>query len=251
MQRSTPISTSLADLQTIIRQQEDAGLMLTSVTQGVDPTGPCNVATFVARNGPLPQVDLLPIPNALKKEQDQQNYLANLQQQGYTLICFSSVYDSGTLIDIAAARCGVVNAAATPAASGGCITLVGKMSQFGGPKDKDVGATEGLALVEPTEIGLYPNFFLTEQEAGYPGLARRLNTKEPYIACRWDYHRTPRSFLQKADITVTANGKSIVARAIDWGPNVNTGRVADLSPCILQQLGLQTDDLVTVTIPLP
>jgi hypothetical protein len=50
-------------------------------------------------------------------------------------------------------------------------------------------------------------------------------------------------------VTATKTGISMKALPADWGPNENTGRVADLSPSLLDALGLQTDDEVTVIFP--
>ena len=46
-------------------------------------------------------------------------------------------------------------------------------------------------------------------------------------------------------------GREFEAFPADWGPNVNTGRVADLSPSLLDALGIETDDVVEVTFPKP
>jgi len=35
----------------------------------------------------------------------------------------------------------------------------------------------------------------------------------------------------------------------DWGPHENTGRVADISPGLMDDLGIQTDDEVEVIFP--
>jgi hypothetical protein len=125
--------------------------------------------------------------------------------------------------------------------------IEGKMSTFGGPDDVGVGANEGLALVEKSEMSLYPGFFLGEAEADAPGLARRLNPRKFYIACRWPSDLS-RSFLQLATVQVSAGGKSAEARAVDKGPSSSTGRVADLSPGLAKFLGLDTDNQCEVTI---
>lgn len=130
------------------------------------------------------------------------------------------------------------------------IVISGKMSVFGGPHDLGVQPDEGLALVEPAEIGLFPGIFLPQQPPGTTGLARRLDPDAYYIACRWDEHGLARSYLQQIEVTVTnsANGKSDRARPVDAGPNVNTGRVADLSPGLATKLGLATDNECTVML---
>jgi len=50
---------------------------------------------------------------------------------------------------------------------------------------------------------------------------------------------------------VSANGKSVAAHPADWGPNIATGRIADLSPGLADALGLDTDSDCTLEIPLP
>jgi hypothetical protein len=45
-----------------------------------------------------------------------------------------------------------------------------------------------------------------------------------------------------------ANGRTADARPVAWGPHVSTGGVADLSPGLAAALGLQTDDVVRITI---
>lgn len=128
-------------------------------------------------------------------------------------------------------------------------TVTGKMSWFGGPNDTGVAANEGLALCEPAEMGKFPSLFLAEQPAGTTGLARRLDPSKPFIAMRWDYAVTPRAWLQQHTVKVSANGKTLDAQPIDWGPNEHTGRIADLSKGLMDALGLKTDDTVSVTIP--
>ena len=139
----------------------------------------------------------------------------------------------------------------------GSGTVTGKTSWFGGPEDTNgVSAKEGVAIYEPSEIGKAPpGLFLPEQPPGTTGLARRLNSDGAhYLAMRWDYKVTPRAWLQTARMTVTApkTGKTFndVIPA-DWGPGPQTGRVADLSHKLLLDLGIQTDDLVTVVVPTP
>jgi len=125
----------------------------------------------------------------------------------------------------------------------------GKMSTFGGPQDGGVAPAEGLALftsdIQMIAAGL-SSYLLTEQQAGAPGLARRLNPKKFYIACRWNTDDYPD--LRDAVAHVSANGKTFEARPVDWGPNVNTGRAADLSPGLAEALGLETDDECTVVV---
>lgn len=124
----------------------------------------------------------------------------------------------------------------------------GKASYFGGPEDQGVSANEGLAFI--SSVDQAPHLFLPYQPEGTSGLARRLNPCVHYVACRWDYERTPKSSLLDAVALVRAIKTGIALRAFpaDWGPHEDTGRVADLSPCLIDDLGIKTDDEVLVTI---
>ncbi len=134
------------------------------------------------------------------------------------------------------------------------MTFVGKMSTFGGPGDSGMASNEGLALVNSqSDFELLRDYFLAEQPPGTSGWGRRLNPETNYIACRWVYSQTPRSYLLGTLVQVTnpSNGKTELAKPIDWGPNQNTGRVADLSPGLARTLGLSTNDQCQVEITLP
>jgi hypothetical protein len=134
----------------------------------------------------------------------------------------------------------------------------GKMSVFGGPADEGVGPHEGLALIGPTDLGIwwYSCLVLPESPAGTTGLARRLNPRAFYVAMRWDYLLYPRQFLRHAVVKLTnpANDLHVFARPVDFGPGdgsviddqstPDTGRIADLSPGAATALGLQTDEVV-------
>ena len=110
----------------------------------------------------------------------------------------------------------------------------GKMSTFGGPKDTGMSTDEGLALFTPADLqdSKYSYLFLPTPPPGTTGLGRRLNPDKYYFACRWNYNDTPREFLKRALARVEnpSNGRAADARPVDWGPNIATGRVADLSP---------------------
>ena len=131
------------------------------------------------------------------------------------------------------------------------IVFTGRMSTFGGPKDMGVAPHEGLALINPSEINKYPDLFLPEQPAGTSGLARRLNPDAHYVACRWNYGRTPREKLKTTKVIVTnpITGAKIEAQPVTWGPDPATGRVADLSDGLAKELGLDTDQICAVTVP--
>jgi N-acetylmuramoyl-L-alanine amidase len=129
------------------------------------------------------------------------------------------------------------------------FTVTGKVSSFGGPDDEGVSPTEGLAFI--TRMDQAPQLFLPFQPRGTSGLARRLNPYVHYIACRWDYDTTPKSMMleQIAIVRAPKTGISLKAFPADWGPHESTGRVADLSPSLMDDLGIKTDDQVEVTFP--
>src|SRR5436309_13464477 len=128
----------------------------------------------------------------------------------------------------------------------------GKMSTFGGPHDLGMTVNEDLALFTKADLQnpKYAYLFLPAPPPGTSGLGRRLNPDQYYFACRWDYAETPREFLRRALARVEnpANGRAVDARPVDWGPHPSTGRVADLSPGLAAALGLDTDDIVRITI---
>jgi N-acetylmuramoyl-L-alanine amidase len=128
--------------------------------------------------------------------------------------------------------------------------VTGRCSHFGGPEDTGVAPDEGLAFIY--EIEDAPQLFLPYQPDGTSGLARRLNPFVHYVACRWDYEATPKTMMleEVALVTAAKTGRSMKAFAADWGPHEqNTGRAADLSPGLMQDLELETDDEVTVVFP--
>jgi hypothetical protein len=127
----------------------------------------------------------------------------------------------------------------------------GKVSWFGGPDDTGVSPSEGLAFIYDMETA--PHLFLEKQPPNTTGLARRLNPDVPYIAMRWDYDVHPKSYLASmqhiALVHSPTTGRSFVAWPSDWGPHVDTGRVADISLGLMNYLGITTDDEVVVTFP--
>jgi uncharacterized protein (TIGR02594 family) len=145
--------------------------------------------------------------------------------------------------------------------SGALFHAQGPCSWFGGPEDGGVKSDEGLAFI--SKVSQAPELFLPEQppklptDPGYPGtttgLARRLDPEVHYIACRWDYAKTPRDMLLSELALVRSPDTDLEFEAFpaDWGPNSNTGRVADLSQGLLIDLGLETDDEVEVIFPSP
>lgn len=106
----------------------------------------------------------------------------------------------------------------------------GRISHFGGPNG-----------------GAYGNMALT----GESGVNPRDNW---YVAMRWPYVdeeavEGAEEWWRNRKILVVnpKNNKAVVLRAADWGPNVDTGRVIDVSPHALKQgLGASTDDIVHI-----
>lgn len=131
------------------------------------------------------------------------------------------------------------------------VHVTGSCSWFGGPDDDGVSPSEGLAFLY--EVSDAPDLFLPSQPPGTTGLARRLDPETFYVATRWDYSITPKDMLrdQSKMALVRANDREELARPADWGPNENTGRVADISPGLMDALGIGTDDEVEVIYPAP
>ena len=139
---------------------------------------------------------------------------------------------------------------APPPASESLFEAAGNCSTFGGPEDEGVSPDEDLAFIH--EIAEAPHLFLPYQPSGTSGLARRLNPYVHYVACRWDYSVTSKDMLKGGEIALVRapdTGIALTAFPADWGPNENTGRVADLSPGLMQDLGIGTDDVVEVVFP--
>jgi hypothetical protein len=133
------------------------------------------------------------------------------------------------------------------------ITITGKCSWFGGPEDEGVSPDEGLAFIY--EYDEAPYLFLDRQPEGTTGLARRLNPDVPYIACRWNYNVTPKTMLADHNshlAMVRVKGKNrgwFFVYPADWGPHEDTDRVADISPGLMETLGIQTDSEIEVIYP--
>jgi N-acetylmuramoyl-L-alanine amidase len=139
----------------------------------------------------------------------------------------------------------------TPPYSDALFEATGKCSYFGGPDDHGVSDSEGLAFIYKVQEA--PHLFLPEGTPGTEGkgLARKLNPFIHYVACRWDYDITPKKAMLE-DVALVRNvetGLALKAFPADWGPHQDTGRVADLSPCLMDDLGLVTDDEVEVIFP--
>jgi hypothetical protein len=167
---------------------------------------------------------------------DAEIYFAN-----FDLICES-------IADVIGGEDGVKPEPAPPEA---LFSATGKCSYFGGPDDTGVSSSEGLAFI--SSVSQAEQLFLPTQPAGTTGLARRLNPWTPYVACRWNYQLTPKTMLassgEMALVRAIKTGIAMRAFPADWGPHEDTGRVADLSPGLMDAIGIKTDDEVTVLYP--
>lgn len=137
----------------------------------------------------------------------------------------------------------------------------GKCSYFGGSADSGVGAQEGLALIEGTDLNDWwfrRCFVANVNWDNSKGLARNLNPSALYCAMRWAYGSFDgvhgeilsgytREQVRRAIIVVEARGNRFYGQPADWGPNTDTGRLIDLSPGWCKLLGVETDDVVTVS----
>jgi N-acetylmuramoyl-L-alanine amidase len=128
-------------------------------------------------------------------------------------------------------------------------TLRGKVSWFGGPDDMGVAPDEGLAFIY--EVDDAPHLFLRDQPAGTTGLARRLDPAVHYLACRWNYEVSSKTELlgTMALVRAVKTGRAFTAYPADWGPHQDTDRLADISPGLMDALGIETDDEVEIVFP--
>jgi N-acetylmuramoyl-L-alanine amidase len=168
---------------------------------------------------------------------------ADLYRKNFEAIC-TAIADA-----ISGEETELPDVAPPPEAEVAGLYAVGKCSHFGGPDDDGVSADEGLAFID--DIEQMPQLFLPYQPEGTTGLARRLNPFIHYLACRWDYDETPREMLREQVALVRNNktGMALKAFPADWGPHEDTGRVADLSPGLMDDLKLTTDDEVEIVFP--
>src|SRR5262249_47997440 len=121
----------------------------------------------------------------------------------------------------------------------------GKVSVFGGPKDRGVKPDDKLAL--PTgQHFVYERF-------------KSLNPQSFYCSMRWEYHvlhMTPeevkRWWANKKELITNAKSNvSVVARAVDWGPHEKTGLDVGISPGTAKALGVEVGDEVKVELADP
>jgi hypothetical protein len=116
----------------------------------------------------------------------------------------------------------------------------GKVGVFGGPRDRSVKPDDKLSL--PT--GRHYQF---EQ-------FRTLNPKSFYCAMRWEYRQQHMSTEEgkrwwankKIAVTNPANNKTVVVRAVDYGPHESTGLAIAISPGAAEALGVEAGHEVLI-----
>ncbi len=129
-------------------------------------------------------------------------------------------------------------------------TLRGPIKTFGRDGARP---DEGLALIRNwTEADrLMPKLFLPDVPRVGTPLVAHLDPTTFYVAARWDYSVTSRRWLlsHKVRVKNPATGVEHEAQPVDWGPNVATKCVMDLSPGLARALGLVVNQEAELTIP--
>jgi hypothetical protein len=126
--------------------------------------------------------------------------------------------------------------------------IKGPCSTFGGPDDDGVQPDEGLAMYD--DVSQRPEIFLDEQPSGTTGLARRLDAyNSHYIAMRWDYDEISKLELRETICLVRSpdTARAFWAYVADWGPGIES-RIADISPGLMEDLGIETDDEIEIVV---
>jgi hypothetical protein len=120
--------------------------------------------------------------------------------------------------------------------------VVGTISHFGGPSDRGVTATETGAITGERLRAL------NDPESPSRATINARPNDFYYIAMRWDYTPNGRTFWRNARIAIRnpSTGATVIVRPVDWGPNTSTGRIVDVSPQAMIDVGLRTDDNVMV-----
>lgn len=103
----------------------------------------------------------------------------------------------------------------------------GKVSWFGGENEYHSAAKLPCAL--------YPNKKVRDLSGNY-------------CAIRYDYDLFPREEWKNITAHISANGKTVKAKIVDYGPHEKTNRIIDLSPSLMDELELKTDDYATVRL---
>ena len=130
---------------------------------------------------------------------------------------------------------------------GGHDWVSGTMSWFGGPDDTGVTSTETGSISGERLRSL--------NDPLSPSAAELAANPDQYYYCamRFDYSPLGVSWWRSARLIVMnpRTGARIVVRPVDWGPNTSTGRIINLSPQSLTDLGVSTDDEVYVAFASP
>ncbi|MBO6933999.1 MAG: N-acetylmuramoyl-L-alanine amidase [Deltaproteobacteria bacterium] len=123
----------------------------------------------------------------------------------------------------------------------------GKISWFGSPDDRSI-PTSGTGAITGERV----RYLNDPVDPSAETLAAR-PADYYWIAMRWNYEPRGREFWRNARFVLTnpATGASVVARAVDWGPHTRTRRVVDVSPQVMSDLGLVTDQDVLVAFAAP
>ena len=135
----------------------------------------------------------------------------------------------------------------------------GKCSSFGGPRDTGIGISEGLGLIESSDLNewFFRRIFLRNINTDV-GLGRNLDPDAFYCAMRFAYGSfsgvsgeiltgMTRDEVRRGLFVISFNDKACFSQAADWGPNLDTNRLIDCSPGVLSYIGAQTDSVVDVT----
>lgn len=125
--------------------------------------------------------------------------------------------------------------------------VAGTISSFGGPNDSGVSSSETGAISGERLRSL--------NNPLNPSDERLASSPEAYYyaAMRFDYAPNGRSWWAGARLLVIdpSSHAAVVVRPVDWGPNTSTGRLIDLAPQVMEDLGLSTDDEVYVAFADP
>lgn len=125
--------------------------------------------------------------------------------------------------------------------------VLGKVSWFGGP-DADPRWKNGKTAISREKLAS-----LNRRRKPSKKVRRVHADKYYYAAMRVGYEGQSRRWWKKARLLVEnpETGDAVVVRLVDWGPHPKTGRLIDISPQALKDLGLSTDDEVLVSFARP
>jgi len=123
----------------------------------------------------------------------------------------------------------------------------GRVSWFGGPEHQGPRAAGTTAISREK---------LSRLNRRLDPSAKTLNRHAAYYyyaAMRVAYTPKKRGWWKNARLLVLnpANGRAVVVRPADWGPGPQTGRLIDVSPQAMKDLGVHTDDEVLVAFARP